>query len=1128
MIQIGSLVRSLDNELGTGKVVQHSNQDVVVEYFCSVGQCIEETVPLGELRRVTLQRQTRCYVKSESDRWLIGRVFGWDENHGAYQIDLPDSKTLFARERDVYVRCNLPIEDPIDILTYKGQETPYFHQRRFALVKNLTSQRAVSRGMTGLISANIELLRHQVEVVRRVLEDPIQRYLLADEVGLGKTVEAGAILRQYLLDDPERRAIVLAPQYLLEQWRTELKNKFYLSHFPDRVVLAAVEDVHKVNAKADIGLIIIDEAHHVAAMARSTDAVKRSSFGAFKKLAHQSERLLLLSATPVVNNEEDFLSMLHLLDPTNYKLDDLEGFRDRVAKRQDIGRVLLSFQEGANPFVLKNQVTQLCSLFPEDKYLSDLAEKLQNSLQEKTGNENKIVRAIRTHISDTYRLYRRMLRNRRASVEDVIFDRNVAPKAEYDLDERVYDIHELMEEWRGLAPDNSNYHRIFLLLFRASGTWLGILQQVLEARLKGSFPQVLTKEFDTDSLNILTETPKFDKEEEILQGLLKILEKPSEDGDRLVLLRIVILYKLSENFKLQSFRSNLPKLLEQVQLRLRRPIPGDKLPKIVIFTSYVQVCAQIIKFLRDSFGESCIASHLLGEPRAQVEKSLDRFKNDPNCFILVCDYSGEEGRNLQYADSMIHFDLPWSPNRLEQRIGRIDRIGRQLNVEFTVFAGAEIDDSPHDAWYQLLKDGFNIFEQSIASFQFYVDGKLPQLEATLFKSGANGLLESVEQVKQEIGAELVKIDEQNTLDEINALDEIASEYFESLDNFDAQHQEIERVTEDWLCNALRLKQLNDPNVSAAQRYEPTQKTLIPIDDLRTYFVGLTNDTGTYNRRVANQKPNVNLYRIGEGLIDSLSSYIHWDDRGQAFAMWRVDDSWEKSEGAEWFGFRFDYIIETDLSSYKIDPIKYKTLQRRADSLFPPIIQSIFIDARNEPMSIVEDEALLEILQRQYKGKGKPPIKPPIKAADKAAAKTASKTPPKGANNQDYNLAKSRLPILDNFIHPDDWQDFCRDARNTSVELLISQDNFIEMCDKTAASAEQKLGRRLEQLRLRLNRIKQQEKMIDKSLTQEVIEEAKLNQAIIEGIRHPNIRLDSVGFIIVSGRPPITGGETEDW
>ena len=73
------------------------------------------------------------------------------------------------------MRCDLPIEDPIDILAMKGQETPYFHERRLALVNCLMSQRAVSRGMTGLLSANIKLYPHQVEVIRRVLEDPIQR-----------------------------------------------------------------------------------------------------------------------------------------------------------------------------------------------------------------------------------------------------------------------------------------------------------------------------------------------------------------------------------------------------------------------------------------------------------------------------------------------------------------------------------------------------------------------------------------------------------------------------------------------------------------------------------------------------------------------------------------------------------------------------------------------------------------------------------------------------------------------------------------------------------------------------------------------------------------------------------------
>ena len=778
MITLGSLVSSRNNSLGIGKVIDISDANANVEYFCSIGQRLQKTLPLSSLSEVRLEPQARCYIKSHTqDKWIVGRVFIWGEDTEMYQIDLPDKKTAIATEEDIYVRCNLPNTDPIETLAMKGQETPYFHDRRFAFVKCLILQRAVSRGMTGLISANIKLYPHQVEVVRRVLEDPIQRYLLADEVGLGKTIEAGAILRQYLLDEPSGRAVVLVPQYLLEQWQQELENKFYISHFLKRVAVLAIEDIHKINPKASIGLLILDEAHHIAAMATSSDAAVRQRFDTCKHLAHKSDRLLLLSATPVLNHEQDFLAMLHLLDPTTYQLNDLAGFRERVVKRQEIGRILLSFQEGANPFVLKTNLKNLRNLFAQDKYLLELADNLENSLQAKASDIVEIVRAIRIHISDTYRLHRRMLRNRRASVEDVIFDRNITLRTEYDLDERSPDIHELIEEWRDVAPDDKQYHHIFLLFFRASGTWLGILKQVIQARLnsetalqegfppqatanpKGVSTAELIREFGADSVRILTETPKFAGEAEILQSLLRIIEQPSEDGDafgaafsadRLELLNTVILYQLCEPLKLQSLKFNLPKLLAEVQQRLKRPIPGDSLPKIVIFTSFVQTCAEIVRYLSDRFGEETVVSHQVGQTPSQIEENLNRFKKDPKCFILVCDSSGEEGRNLQFTNYMICFDLPWSPNRLEQRIGRIDRIGRLLKVEFTVFAGVDLPDSLHDAWYRLLKEGFNIFGQSIASLQFYVDEKLPLLAEILFKSGANGLLESIEIIQKEI------------------------------------------------------------------------------------------------------------------------------------------------------------------------------------------------------------------------------------------------------------------------------------------------------------------------------------------------------------------------------------------
>ncbi len=102
---------------------------------------------------------------------------------------------------------------------------------------------------------------------------------------------------------------------------------------------------HKTKLEEDLDFLIVDEAHHIAGMAASSDRSKQQCFQALKKLAHQAKRLLLLSATPVLNHERDFLAMLHLLEPTTYRLEDLEGFPQRVQKRQEIGRILLSFRE---------------------------------------------------------------------------------------------------------------------------------------------------------------------------------------------------------------------------------------------------------------------------------------------------------------------------------------------------------------------------------------------------------------------------------------------------------------------------------------------------------------------------------------------------------------------------------------------------------------------------------------------------------------------------------------------------------------------------------------------------------------------------------------------------------------
>ncbi|OUL31017.1 helicase [Nostoc sp. RF31YmG] len=1097
MIKLGSLVKSSNNALGIGKVIDMTHGDILVEYFCSPGQRLQKSLPLNLLSQVKLQQQTRCYIKLKNqEKWIVGRIFAWDEDTQNYQIDLPDKKTVIVTEQEIYVRCNLAVKDPIETLAIKGHETPYLHDRRLALLKCVVKQQAVSRGMTGLISANINLYPHQVEVVRHVLEDVTQRYLLADEGGLGKTIEAGIILRQYLLDEPKKGAVVLVPGHLLPQWRNELEKKFYISHFPKRVVVLAFDDVHKINPKANIGLLILDEAQQIAAMANSHETAVRQRFETYKHLAHRSERLLLLSTSPVLKHEQDFLVMLHLLEPTTYKLDNLEGFHAQIQNCQLLGRVVLSLRKDPNPSEIKSNLEQLQNLLPEDKYLRNLTEDWKHCLQTNPGEQNTIVQAISTHISDTYRLHPRVLCNRRACVKDVVFNRQITPKEEYDLDERSPDIHELMEKWRTVAPNQEAYRRIFLLLFLAAGTWLGILEQVIAARLSGNSEPALIKEFGNNDVNILTQTPKFSGEEEILGSLRQIIAQLSEDGDRIELLKIILLYRLSEILGLQSFRSNVNQLSDRVKQRIERPIPGDSWPKIVIFTGFKQSCLEIARCLSMTFGATSVAVHQSEQSFAQVEKNLNQFQNNPNCFILVCDSSAEQGHNFQFIDWMINFDLPWVPNQLEQRITRIDRIGRSTDINFTVLVGADLEDSLHSAWYQFLKDGLLIFNQSIASSQLYLNKKLPDLETTLFHSGASGLLQATATIQQEISQEEIKISEENVLDEIND-QEHGSTYFQELDNYDSQHVEIKRAMEGWINQALHFKSVYSPELPDVNSYQATKQTLVSVDEFKTHFANSNIDQfGTYNRRVANQNPGIKLLRIGERFVDALLNYVEWDDRGQAFAIWRQDASWDTSKGKEWFGFQCNYLVEGNLkvadqilTGYQLDNLQYNIWKRRIDALFPPLIKTIFIDARSEVLCDVEDELLLNILQRPY-------------SKDKYS---------KGA--QDYNLAKERLEIIDNFVAANNWQNICYQVRDTSKQLLTERLDFIQLCEHYAQVAEQKLAHRVEQLRLRMNR-----QIGNSTLAEELKIETALSAAILKGIRQPEIKLDSVGFIVVSGHP----------
>jgi ATP-dependent helicase HepA len=1101
------------SRLGIGKVVACAPGQVTVEYFYSIARRRTETVPESQANVITqLASQTRCYIGLGEGRCQMGRIGRLFE--GEYEVMFRQGQARYLRPETIHVRCLSPIDDPAETLILKGHETPFFHDRRFRFVHSLIRQRAACRGMTGLLSSRIELFPHQVEVVRRVLEDPVQRYLLADEVGLGKTVEAGVILRQFLLDDPAGQAVILVPPLLLDQWAEELEDKFQISRFgAERVSILGTENVGRALERDQWGMVVIDEAQHVAACAASEAPERRERFAAYGRLCRSADRLLLLSATPVLNNERDFLAMLHLLDPQLYALGDLEAFRARVRNRQEVGHLLLSLQEGSGAFALRSGIQRLRQHFPQDSTVSRLADDLERSLSTTPADaslRDEAIRATRVHISETYRIHRRMLRNRRGAVEVRSLAGRAMPSGqptprilEHDIDERSPHIHALLDEWRdsaagfvsqeeaaGAIPGATAeaFRSIFSVFFQAAGSSLDLFADVIRLRLHPKEPAG-SVEFPGAELRLLRQTPLFPGERELLEAALERLASPSEEGDRI-------------------------RLLEYALQNLRRSARGGPPPKCVVFTSHTRACREILRRVQDQFGAQAATGYHVGLDRSQVEASIARFRNQPGCFVLVCDRAGEEGRNLQCAERVVHFDLPLSPNRMEQRIGRLDRIGRDRPVRSTVFIGPPVEHSLFQAWYRVLDEGFQLFDRSIASLQFFIDEQLPRLMTTLFREGAAGLCAQLADIRRGCGEEQERIDEQDALDAIDAFEQNAAACYEDIQKLESAHADLEDATHGWIGEALHF--LRDPDF---YRGEGTTlygmdtdrwgalRTLVPSDWLQQRLSRHLQTPGAFDRKVALRVRGTPVFRIGEGFIDAIASYVGWDDRGQAFALWRRVPGWSTDEGAEWAGFRFNYVVSADLrearqalSQWGLPRTALRSLQRRADALLPPLIEVVFLDADGRP---VTDPNLLSVLTRPYLTHGK--------------------------GGSDYNLANERLPAIDAIVPPSRWRDLCTEARAVSAAEVLARGTppLRERCLAFAAQAEREVGQRLAQLRLRLGRDQAPHAPGGGVSDRDIAVEEAVGASLVRGIRSPQLRLDSVGFIVVSGRPPARASDEEE-
>jgi len=438
----------------------------------------------------------------------------------------------------------------------------------------------------------IEHLPHQIETVRKVLRHFRGRVLLADEVGLGKTIEACLLLREYLLRGLIKRVLILVPAQLVSQWHEELAGRFRLDFVipprtaesrtmefwgeNDQVLMSLASAKSKRHAdcirQVPWDLVIVDEAHHCKNRATRNWQLVNSL---------QRRNMFLLTATPVQNNLVELYNLLTLLEPGHLRTE--ADFKKQYVRRGNP-------RDPRNRERLRSLLGEVMIRNTRSLVQLDLPPRYAQTILAEPGEEERRL----------YEQVREYLRRQSAA----------AVPADEDGDS----LSEALPEADAAAPIWSRF-QIASLLGAA-----------------GSHPAAL--------VGALSSAAMRDSEAAALAKQAAAIRRSAKDD------RLLELLAQSQGHKILVF-ANLRRTLHHLQeLLSSRGIPYSTFS-----------------------GE---------QSAAEKDDAVAQFRDKVP--VMLCSDAGGEGRNLQFATTLINFDLPWNPMRIEQRIGRVHRIGQTQEV----------------------------------------------------------------------------------------------------------------------------------------------------------------------------------------------------------------------------------------------------------------------------------------------------------------------------------------------------------------------------------------------------------------------------------------------------------------
>lgn len=826
-LELGSFVRA-SGDRSIGRLASIAGDEAIVRYFRGPQESPYEDVrvAVADVSRHVPPVNTRVFFLRDR-QWCVGRIDATPLGDEAeFVIALPNADGVVIGPDSFEVRWDRPIDDPFLFLRAGGTESPWLFDRRTALLVGAERQRTTARGAEGLLASSVEIHGHQFAAVRTAGSEERCRYLLADEVGMGKTIEACALIKQ--LRNANKPTLVVVPEHLVEQWQTELSQKFHLDETTHAITIVSSERPNEWPEHSP-HMLVVDEAHHFTRGGRASDEARTL----LAALASDASHLLLLSATPVRSNEAGFLDMLAMLDPVIYDPDDVEGFTQRVHERDRLARIARSLKTLDDKFAFEFLAAQLVELFPSDRSLFELIELAKECAED--GFERAVAR-VRLHLSSVYRLDHRVLRSRRGGLDGGAFAvRGRTRGSTFTLE----------------VDDPTGAVRFELLEFVR--TQLAVALD--EARVSPKEAVEIFRELASrsSSLPVAAESAKaFNRlspllDENGLGELCSLRESLVSGGDR-------------------SIESLVAELSELAVAR--------NAGRVVVASAFTEAMQAIAAAMQDKWGVHRFAVHSLHRSALENSDAIEHWETSP-CSVLFIDSGAEEGINLQSADLLVHLDLPWSTNRIEQRIGRCDRFDgdRRAAIESSVVAYGDCDYAA--AWFGFQADSAEVFDRSVSALQYSLAAAEERLILDVIESGPTALFDSIDALREELRQDEVTIAAHDALDSADATIDV-----KALVDADSDERFSDALT-DWLSGiGCRSHQVRPGVISYRSKGRPQVPQSLELK-LNKY-----SDTPLALSRQASVRTGYELLRVGHPLVDSIVAHLRKSDRGVAFTMQR--------------------------------------------------------------------------------------------------------------------------------------------------------------------------------------------------------------------------------------------------